>query len=76
MLFLHVSCLVSSDLRVSCLFFFFVCLGFWVLPSGSSSCSLVKSVGSWDSEGLSIEGSLGLEGLYCNPCIPTYSLMD
>ena len=40
MLFLRVSCLVSSDLRVSCLFFFFVGLGFWVLPSGSYSCSL------------------------------------
>ena len=38
--------------------------------------SSMKLIGSWDSEDLSIEGSLGLEGLYYNPCTPTYSLVD
>ena len=36
----------------------------------------VKLVSSWDLEDLSTEGSLGLEGLYYNPCTPTYSLVD
>ena len=31
--------------------------------------SSVKHIGSWDLESLSTEDSLGLEGLYCNPCI-------
>ena len=36
----------------------------------------MKLVGSWDSEGLSTKGSLSLEGLYYNPCTPTYFLVD
>ena len=36
----------------------------------------MKPVGSWDLEGQSIEGSLGLESLYFKPCTPTYLLVD
>ena len=36
----------------------------------------MNPVGSWDSEDLSTEGSLSLKGLYCNPCTPTYLLVD